>query len=148
MQNQPTLPAIIKTQKYKENRQCELRQFLTDWIVEDLQPLYVVRSPSFRRLIGELDSAFIMPDEKGIKKIISNSYNSMLPALIEKINVEAKSISLTTDMWTARSGQGYIGVTCSYINTKFELHEVTLTVNYVRYPHTSQHIAESLEETL
>src|SRR5207302_5178628 len=30
----------------------------------------------------------------------------------------------------------------------FELHEVTLTVNYVRYPHTSQHIAESLEETL
>jgi hypothetical protein len=121
---------------------------LTDWIVEDLQPLYVVQSPSFRKLIGELDPSFIMPDEKGVKKIIYNAYNSMLPALIEKINVEAKNVSLTTDMWTAKNGQEYIGITCSYIDSKFNLYEVTLTVNYVRYPHTSQHIMESLEETL
>ncbi|CAB5195205.1 unnamed protein product [Rhizophagus irregularis] len=72
----------------------------------------------------------------------------MLPTLIEKINVEAKNVSLTTDMWTAKNGQGYIGITCSYIDSKFNLYEVTLTVNYVRYPHTSQHIMESLEETL
>ena len=51
-------------------------------------------------------------------------------------------------MWTARSGQGYIGVTCSYIDSKFTLHEITLTVNHVRYSHTAEHIAESLEETL
>jgi transposase-like protein len=51
-------------------------------------------------------------------------------------------------MWTARNGQGYIGVTCSYIDSNFTLHEVTLTVNHIRYPHTAQHIAESLEETL
>jgi len=121
---------------------------LTDWIVEDLQPLYVVRSPSFRQLIGELDPAFVIPDEKGVKKVIFSAYDSMLPALIEKINVEAKSMSLTTDMWTSRNGQGYIGVTCSYIDSKFKLYEVTLTVNYVRYPHTAHHIMESLEETL
>ena len=136
----------MRTRKHKDNRQNELRQFLTDWIIEDLQPLYVVQSPSFRRLISELDPAFIMPDEKGIKKIIFSAYNFTLPTLIEKIKVDAKSISLTTDMWTSRSGQGYIGVTCSYIDSKFNLHEITLTVNYVRYPHTAQHIAESLEE--
>ena len=105
---------------------------MTNWIIEDLQPLYVVQSTSFRQLINELDPAFIMPDEKGIKKVIANSYNFTLPTLIEKIRVEAKSVSLTTDMWTAKSGQGYIGVTCSYIDSKFILHEVTLTVNYVR----------------
>ncbi|CAI2182295.1 11978_t:CDS:2 [Funneliformis geosporum] len=89
--NQTTLPTIVKTQKHKESRQCELRQFLTDWIVNDLQPLFVVRNPSFCQLIGELDPAFVIPEEKGIKKIISNSYNSMLLALIEKINIEAKN---------------------------------------------------------
>src|SRR5436190_24210252 len=47
----------------------------------------------------------------------------------------------------ARNGQGYIGVICSYIDAKFNLNEITLTVNYVRYPHTAQHISESLEET-
>ena len=108
----------------------------------------MVQSPSFRRLIGELDSAFVIPDEKGIKKVIYNAYDSMLPALINKININAKSVSLTTDMWTARNGQGYIGVTCSYIDAKFNLNEVTLTVTHVRYPHTAKHIMESLDETL
>jgi hypothetical protein len=89
-----------------------------------------------------------MPDEKGIKKVIYAAYNFTLPILIEKIKVDAKSVSVTTDMWTARNGQGYIGVTCSYIDTGFDLNEITLTVNYVRYPHTAQHIMESLEETL
>ena len=121
---------------------------MTNWIIEDFQPLYVVQSPSFRKLINELDSGFIMPDEKGIKKVIADTYNSTMPALIEKIRVESKSVSLTTDMWTSRSGQGYIGITCSYIDSKFTLHEITLTVNYVRYPHITEHITESLEETL
>ena len=94
---------------------------------------YVVQSLSFRRLINELDPAFIMPDEKGIKKVIYKAYNFTLPALIKKINDDAKSVSITTDMWTARNGQGYIGVTCSYIDAKFNLNEITLTVNYVRY---------------
>lgn len=88
-----------------------------------------------------------MPDEKGIKKVINKAYNFTLPKLIDKIKTDAKSVSITTDMWTARSGQGYIGVTCSYINSKFNLNEITLTVNYIRYPHTAQHITESLEET-
>ena len=120
---------------------------MTNWIIGDLQPLYVVQSPSFCQLISELDPAFIMPDEKGIKKVIAESYNFTLPKLIEKIRVEAKSVSLTTDMWTARN-EGYIGITCSYINSNFILNEITLTVNHIRYPYTAQHIAESLEETL
>ncbi|POG58901.1 hypothetical protein GLOIN_2v1726969, partial [Rhizophagus irregularis DAOM 181602=DAOM 197198] len=94
--------------KHKDNRQKELCKFLIDWIIDNLQPLYVVQSPSFCRLISELDLAFIMPDEKGIKKVIGNAYNYTLPALIKKIKLEAKNISLTTDMWTSRGGQGYI----------------------------------------
>ena len=89
-----------------------------------------------------------MPDEKEIKKIIHNAYNFTLPMLIEKINTEARSVSLTTDMWTARNGQGYIGITCSYIDSKFNLNEITLSINYVRYSHDTQHIIESLEDIL
>jgi hypothetical protein len=81
---------------------------LTNWIIEDLQPLYVVQSPSFRKLISELDSGFIMPDEKGIKKVIADTYNSTMPALIEKIRVKSKSVSLTTNMWTSRIYWDYL----------------------------------------
>ena len=88
----------MRVHKHKENRQTELRQFLTDWIINDLQPLYVVQSTSFRKFINELDPGFTIPNEKGIKKVIYDAYNFTLPALIEKVKVEAKSVSLTTDM--------------------------------------------------
>ncbi|GBC29142.2 hypothetical protein GLOIN_2v1687662 [Rhizophagus irregularis DAOM 181602=DAOM 197198] len=72
-----------------------------------------------------------------------------------KVEIEAiaqaktePSFIIPDEKGTAKNGQGYIGITCSYIDSKFNLYEVTLTVNYVRYPHTSQHIIESLEETL
>ncbi|GBC30569.2 zinc finger BED domain-containing protein 4-like [Rhizophagus irregularis DAOM 181602=DAOM 197198] len=147
--NQQTIQTVMRIHKHKDNRQKELCKFLTDWIIDDLQPLYVVQSPSFRWLISKLDPAFIMPDEKGIKKVIGNAYNYTLPALIKKIKLEAKNVSLITDMWTSRGGQEYIGITCSYIDSNFNLNEITLTVtNYVRYPHTAQHITESLEEIL
>ncbi|GET58113.1 zinc finger BED domain-containing protein 1-like [Rhizophagus irregularis DAOM 181602=DAOM 197198] len=81
-----------------------------------------------------------MPDEKGIKKVIYGAYNFILPTLIEKLKVNAKSVSII--------GQGYIGVTYSYIDMKFNLNEITLTVNYVKYSYTAQHITESLKEIL
>ena len=49
-------------------------------------------------------------------------------------------------MQTARNGQGYISITYSYIDSKFNLNEITLTINYVRYLYTAQHIAKSLED--
>ena len=76
-----------------------------------------------------------MPDEKEIKKVIAESYNFILPKLIEKIKVKAKSVSLTTNMQTARNGQEYIGIICSYINSNFILNEITLTANHIRYSH-------------
>ena len=52
------------------------------------------------------------------------------------------------NMWTFRNKQGYIGITCLYIDFKFKLYEITLTVNYVWYSHTAHHIMKSLEEIL
>jgi len=89
-----------------------------------------------------------MPDEKDIKKIIYSAYNFTLPMLIKKIRIKIKGVSLITDMWTSRGEKGYIGITCSYIDSNFNLNEITLAINYVWYPHIAQHIAESLEEVL
>ncbi|CAB5181546.1 unnamed protein product [Rhizophagus irregularis] len=40
--NQQTIQTVMRVHKHKDNRQKELRKFLTDWIIDDLQPLYVV----------------------------------------------------------------------------------------------------------
>ena len=56
----------------------------------------------------------------------------------------AISVSLTTDMWTARNRQGFLGVTCFFLDKNFDLQEIILTVEYVRYPHTAENISDAL----
>lgn len=89
-----------------------------------------------------------MPCPETVKGIIHDAFNFSFPKLQQTIRDQAKSVSLTLDLWTAKNRQGFLGITCSFINNSFELHEYTLDIAYVRYPHTSQHILETLEEVL
>ena len=121
---------------------------MVDWIILDLQPLHTVQSEAFRRFIYELDPAFMMPSEETVKKIIYDAYNYSFPQFKEMLLTQATSISLTMDLWTARNRQGYLGVTCSYVDQFFKLREFTLDISYVRYPHTSAHLRDTLENIL
>jgi hypothetical protein len=133
---------------HKNSKQQELRQLLVNWIIIDLIPLNVVQSELFRKFIYELDPSFVIPDVKLVKKIIHQAYNYTLPIIIKYIENNAISVSLTTDLWTARNRQGYLGITCSFLDAEFNLHEILLTVTYVRYPHTAEHIGDTLLEIL
>jgi hypothetical protein len=104
----------------------------------------ITQSESFRKLIKELDPAFILPDTKLIKLIIHKAYNYTLPYIKNFLNKNATSVSLTTDMWTAKNRQGFLGVTCSFLDRNFVMHEIILTVEYVRYPHTAENISDTL----
>ena len=121
---------------------------MVDWIILDSQPLYTVQSEAFWRFIYELDPAFTMPCEKTVKKIIYEAFNYSFPQLKEMILTQATSVSLTMDLWTARNRQGYLGITCSYLDQSFKLREFTLDIAYVRYPHTALHIKDTLESIL
>jgi len=104
----------------------------------------VTQSESFRKLIKELDPAFILPDTKLIKLIIHKAYNHTLSYIKNFLNKNTTSVSLTTDMWTAKNRQGFLGVTCSFLDRNFVMHEIILTVEYVRYPHTAENISDTL----
>lgn len=121
---------------------------MVNWIILDSQPLCIVQSKALRHFIYELDSAFIMPSQETVKKIIYNAFHYSLPQLKQLLLMDAKFISLTMDLWTARNRQGYLGVTCSYLNQSFTLVELTLDIDYIRYPHTAVHIRETLESIL
>ena len=49
-----------------------------------------------------------------------------------------------SDLWTARDRQGYIGVTCSFINKEFELQEIMLACQCIEYPNTNRNIARTI----
>ncbi|CAB5369718.1 unnamed protein product [Rhizophagus irregularis] len=96
----------IEVTPHRESHQIELRNLLVNWIISDMQPLIVVQSESFRKLIKELDPGFTIPDIKLIKQIIHKAYNTTLPLIREFLNINSISVCLTTDMWTAKNRQG------------------------------------------
>nr|CAG8580429.1 11696_t:CDS:2 [Entrophospora candida] len=53
-------------------------------------------------------------------------------------------INITFDLWTAQSGKGYLGITCTFVDESFHLQEVVLACKRLEYPHTSEVIKESL----
>ena len=114
----------------------------------DSQPINVIQSKAFRRFVYELDPAFTMPCSETVKKIIYEAYNYSFPQLKEMLLTQATFVSLTMDLWTARNRQGYLGITCSYLNQSFKLCEFTLDIAYVRYPHNALHIKDTLENVL
>ncbi|RGB40425.1 hypothetical protein C1646_663893 [Rhizophagus diaphanus] len=51
------------TEKHSEAQQDRLRQFLVNWVNDDLQPFSIVNSLTFRIFCNELDPAFLVPED-------------------------------------------------------------------------------------
>jgi hypothetical protein len=117
---------------------------LISWIIFDTQPLNITQSKSFQKFIKELDPAFDIPNVKLIKQTIQSAYNHTLPLIQKFIEDNAISVNLTTDMWTGRNRLGFLGVTCSFLDKNFTIHEIILTIEHIRYPHTAQNISDAL----
>jgi len=65
---------VVQKHYYSEKRQQELRQFLVDWIIDDIQPINIVTNPKFRQLIFQLEPAFILPCRETVKTIIHDAF--------------------------------------------------------------------------
>jgi len=51
---------------------------------------------------------------------------------------------LTTDLWTAKSRHGYLGVTVTWLSSDFKFREALLSCDHLPYPHTGEVICEEL----
>ena len=62
-QKQPTIQQIIsKTKKYdtKSTRACELNKAVAYYLNKDMQPLYAMERPGFKKLVAKLDPKYTL----------------------------------------------------------------------------------------
>lgn len=114
----------------------------------DCQPLYLLKSPAFRQFINALNENFELPSCKEFRKRIFEAFNFTRNQLVQYIQENASSVSLTCDLWTSRGKQGFLGVTCHFITPNFEMKEITLAIRYMPYPYTGEAIQQVLEEII
>ena len=139
---------MVYKHPYSEKNQQEFWQYLVNWIIDDIQLISVVANSKFCQFIYQLNPTFVIPCPETVKGIIHTAYNFFFSKLQQIIKDQAKSVFLTLNFWTAKNCQDFLGITCSFLNNSFELNEFTLNIAYVRYPHTSTHILETLEQIL
>jgi len=53
-------------------------------------------------------------------------------------------VSLTTDMWTSRAGDGYMLLTCLFVSSEFEMHHCNLFTHHLPGVHDHVNIAEAV----
>jgi hypothetical protein len=51
---------------------------------------------------------------------------------------------LTEDLWTSKSGRGYMAVTIHYIDNDWKLKSTIIYFYHIQYPHTAKELAEKL----
>nr|CAG8656639.1 5008_t:CDS:2 [Entrophospora candida] len=89
--------------------------------------------------INEESNTNCESDNGNVISVINDNGN-----VINVINT-CVTATITTDLWTSRSKEGYIGVTCHWLSPKFEPIDILLAIERMPYPHTNEIILNYLK---
>ena len=87
-------------------------QLFIEFLIDNNQPFNIVTNEAFRNFLKALNPSFNIPCENTIQMLLETAYQYTEQKLKNLLEIDAISVSLTTDFWTSRSQEGYIGVTC------------------------------------
>ncbi|CAG8787506.1 39786_t:CDS:2 [Gigaspora margarita] len=110
---QSTITKMFHCAARQNTRQKEsIDRALVEWVVTNLQPLYVLKNESFIKFIYTLNPYYKIPSDKHVKALIYQSYNYSVECLKTLLATEIVTCGLTCDFWTACSKSGYRSQSC------------------------------------
>ena len=125
-------------------RAIQLTDAVADFISIDLRPVSVVDGHGFLNLMNVAEPQCSVPCRKTMMEVIDRKYTE------HGLIGGESSVTLTTDVWTSRAGDGYFSLTCHYITTDFSLNHSSLLCCHMPGSHdhtrTSEAITDSLKE--
>ncbi|XP_064476239.1 zinc finger BED domain-containing protein 4-like [Ornithodoros turicata] len=117
----------------------------------DLQPYSNVEDRGFRELMSEAVPSYRLPCRSTLSR-------DMVPRLYDdtrsKVKSELKkalegghvSVAFTSDMWTSRANESYVGFTCHLLTRNFQMKRFTLNTRPMSGAHSAGNIAAALQE--
>jgi len=75
-------------------------------------------------------------------------YNTVIELMKNYIEETCDYASITTDLWTSRTKNGYIGITCHWLTPEMKLCDILICVDPISYPHTGEHIRKAIQDKL
>lgn len=126
------------------------------WIASSMRPYRIVEDPGF---IDIMEYMRCCPPPKGstYKEFGRHGVTTGITLLAKSVRSHVKtqfkldgmnSYALTTDLWSSKTMEAYLGLTIHYVTTNFELRSFILSVAPVRGRHTGENIKTWLEYQL
>ncbi|XP_042482915.1 zinc finger BED domain-containing protein RICESLEEPER 2-like [Macadamia integrifolia] len=134
--------------RYQKVDQDFVRDKITKLIVRHELPLVFVEYEEFRELITYLFPGYTHIARNTQMSDILRSYNLESIRIRNLRNSFAGRISLTSDLWTSITNDGYIALTAHYIDKDWVLHKKLLKFCIMPPPHTGIHICEMVSKIL
>ena len=136
---QTTVDSFISTRKYAQNdpRQCRAVDALTSLVADNMLPLSIVESPSFRNYCHSLDQRFVVPSRKHLSTTLLTKKHEAIRIKLRDVLAEAEGVSLTLDLWSNQLMKGFLGITCHFI-LNWSMYSLMLALQ--RASHSREHL--------
>ncbi|XP_028414611.1 zinc finger BED domain-containing protein 4-like [Dendronephthya gigantea] len=76
-------------------------------------------------------------------RMLPDAYNKKVEEMKKEIS-QVSHVALTSDLWTSRTTESYITITCHFLTATWELMSLVLETLKFDLSHTAQHIADAL----
>src|ERR1044072_219622 len=110
--------------------------------------LYTVNGEGFKKMMKKVNAAFNPPCYATLKQDMGFGYKKAIELMKNYIEKTCEYASITTDLWTSRAKNGYIGITCHWLTQEMKLCDILVCVNPISYPHTGEHICKTIQDKL
>ena len=140
-----SLDGFVRPSKCSEARAKGITDRVSQMIVQDLQPIRLVECEGFRNLLSYLEPGYTLPSQKQFSSDIIHKFETCKDKLKKRLEAEALSIALTTDIWTSMATEAYMTVTGHYIDPNLKLQNFVLETLPFPERHTGVNIAEKLK---
>ncbi|XP_063065625.1 zinc finger BED domain-containing protein 4 [Engraulis encrasicolus] len=130
-------------------RQTLVSEAIAKMIVRDLQPVQIVENEGFRELLKLLEPRYTPEPCHYIQQQLLPAYAYQVQLATKQALIGAESCSVTLDLWRAGAGagaSGYLGVTCHFITTDWQMKTALLACVHLTGHHIPQRVLSEFEE--
>uniref|UniRef100_A0A4W4ELJ2 Si:dkey-109j17.5 n=1 Tax=Electrophorus electricus TaxID=8005 RepID=A0A4W4ELJ2_ELEEL len=112
-------------------RQSLISETIAKMIIRDLQPVQIMENEGFRELLQLLEPRYVPEPSHYIQQQLLPTYAYQVQLATKVALSGAESCSVTLDLWrsntaSASTGSGYLGVTCHFITTDWQIKSALL----------------------
>lgn len=140
---------LLQPSRAKTRAQADLRGYVTvsrQKIINNAILQMIVQNRGFLRLLAILDPTYKVPSRSYFTTTLLQAYYDEIIIKVDKMLMEAKHVSLTTDTWTSNSTQSYMAVTAQYVSLCWKPVSVLLGCCKASDSHTAENLRNMLVE--